>query len=409
MLQSLVNFSGRRCLPLVLQTEATECGLACLAMVAGYHGHRIDLNTLRRRHPVSLNGVTLKALMLVAGHLNFTCRPLRIELEHLAELRLPAILHWDMNHFVVLKSVSRRAIVVHDPAFGERRYPLAEVGKHLTGVALELAPTDGLARKDEAVRLPLSAFWGQLEGGGAALAQILVLSLILQLMVIASPFYMQIAVDEVIAKGDADLLLVLALGFGGVAAISIAATALRSCILLVLQNTLALQMVAKLFRHLVRLPLAWFEKRHIGDILSRFASTEPIRALIAEGLIAALIDGVMAIATIVMIFIYSPRLGAVVLVAVALYAALRIGLYPALRLRNEELIRAHAREQSSFIETARAIQSLKLFNREAESEGQWLNRYADTLSANVRLGRLNIGFKTLNELLFGIENVVVIY
>ncbi len=409
MLQSLINFGSRRRLPLMLQTEAAECGLACLAMVAGYHGHRVDLNAMRRRYPVSLKGVTLKALMSLASHLKLVSRPLRFDLYHLRDLRLPAIVHWDMNHFVVLKEVTGKAIVVHDPAFGERSYPLAEASRHLTGVALELTPADGFAQKTEAARLPLAAFWGQLRGGAQALAQIFVLSLILQVLVIASPFYMQIVVDDVIAKGDVDLLLVLALGFGGLAAISLAATALRSYILLILQNTLSLQMVAKLFHHLVRLPLTFFEKRHIGDILSRFSSTEPIRTLIAEGLIAALIDGVMALATLVMLFIYSARLAAVVLIAVALYAALRIGLYHALRRRNEQLIRARAKEQSSFIETVRAIQSLKLFNRESESEGQWLNRYAETVNANIRLGRLNIGFKTINEALFGVENIVTVY
>lgn len=303
MLQSLIDALGGRRLPLVLQSEATECGLACLAMVAGYHGHRVDLGTLRRRHPVSLKGVTLKALMQIASHLNFATRPLRFEMHHLPDLRLPAIVHWDMDHFVVLKKVTRNAMVVHDPAFGERRFPIDEAPKHLTGVALELSPDEGFARKNETKRLPLAAFWGQIRGGASALAQTFVLSLLLQLLVIASPFYLQIVVDDVIAKGDVDLLLVLALGFGALAAISVATTALRSYVLLILQNTLSLQMAAKLFRHLIRLPLAWFEKRWIGDILSRFSSTEPIRVLIAEGLIAALIDGVMAIATLVMIFL----------------------------------------------------------------------------------------------------------
>jgi ATP-binding cassette, subfamily B, bacterial CvaB/MchF/RaxB len=409
MLQSLADFRGRRRLPLLLQTEAAECGLACLAMIASYHGHRVDLDTQRRRHPVSLNGVTLRALMQVAGHLELGCRPLRFELEHLRDLNLPAIVHWDMDHFVVLKSVSAKAVFVHDPAFGERRYSIAEASKHLTGVALELAPTEGFARQDETARLPLSTLWGRIEGGVAALAQILVLSPMLQVLGIASPFYMQIAVDEAIAKGDVDLLLVLAFGFAGLMAISVAATALRSYVLLILQNTLSLQMSAKLFRHLMRLPLAYFEKRHIGDILSRFASTEPIRNLLAGGLIAALIDGVMAIAALVMIFVYSARLASVVLVAVTLYAMLRIGLYRLLRRRSEELIHARAKEQSTFIETMRAIQSLKLFGRESGSEARWLNRYADTVNANVRLGRLNIGFKTLNETLFGLENIVTVW
>ena len=309
----------------------------------------------------------------------------------------------------LFRNCGAKAIVIHDPAFGERRYSLAEASRHLTGVALELTPVDGFEAKDEATRLPLTAFWGQLQGGGRALWQTFVLSLMLQVLVIASPFYMQTVVDDVIAKGDVDLLLVLALGFGGLAAISVATTALRSYILLILQNTLSLQMVAKLFRHMMRLPLEFFEKRHIGDVLSRFSSIEPIRVLIAEGLIAAIIDGTMAIATMAVIFLYSARLAAVVAVAVTLYAVLRIGLYRALRRKNEELIHARAKEQSSFIETVRAIQSLKLFNRENEAEGQWLNRYADTINANIRLGRLNIGFKTANEALFGIENIVTVY
>src|SRR3982751_4132526 len=113
----MLRFAFRGRLPVIQQTEAAECGLACLAMVASYHGHQLDLNTLRRSHPVSLNGVTLRALMQVASQMRLLCRPLRYEPTDLDQLRLPAILHWDMSHFVVLKSVARRGIVVHDPAW----------------------------------------------------------------------------------------------------------------------------------------------------------------------------------------------------------------------------------------------------------------------------------------------------
>src|SRR4051794_10322232 len=111
----MLNFTGRRCLPMMLQTEAAECGLACLAMIASYHGHRVDLNTLRRRHPISLKGATLRALTQVASDLHLAYRPLRFELNHLPLLRLPAIVHWDMNHYVVLKNVTNKKLVLHDP------------------------------------------------------------------------------------------------------------------------------------------------------------------------------------------------------------------------------------------------------------------------------------------------------
>lgn len=409
MIGDLLHFSGGRRLPIVRQTEAAECGLACLAMVASFHGHRVDLNTLRRRHPVSLKGVTLRGLIQVANQMDMACRPLRFELDHLKQLRLPAILHWDMNHFVVLKAVRGRSIVIHDPAMGEKVWPIAEASKHLTGVALEVSPTESFTRQDERARLPFSAFWGGARGLTHPLVQAFVLSVILQVLVIAAPFYMQVTVDEVIARGDADLLLVLALGFGLLMLIQVATTALRSRIVLVVQNFLHFQIGARLFHHLLRLPLAWFEKRHVGDVLSRFTSIEPIRNLMAEGLITALVDGIMAIATLVMIFLYSPLLAGVVLCAVVLYAALRIGLFRMLRMRSEEAIQAQAQEQSTFIETARAMQSLKIFNRESEREGQWLNRYAEVVNANVRLGRVTISFKALNDLIFGVENIVTIY
>jgi ATP-binding cassette subfamily B protein RaxB len=406
---SLLRFSGRGHLPIIYQTEAAECGLACLAMLACFHGHQIDLGVLRRRHPPSLNGVTLRALIQVAHHLDLACRPVRFDLQHLRQLRLPAILHWNMNHFVVLKAVSRKGITVHDPASGQKYFPMSEASKHVTGVALEATPATGFAPRNERARLPFSVFWAQLTGSGHALVQIFVLSVVLQLFVLAGPFYMQLTIDEVIARGDVDLLVVLAIGFAFLALMKAAASALRSSILLVLQNVIQFQLGGRLFRHLIRLPISYFEKRHIGDVLSRFSSLQPIRTLLAEGLVAALLDGVMAVLTLTMILIYSVKLAVVVIVAVLLYAVVRLALYRVLWRRSEALIQTQANENSTFIETLRGIQTLKLYNRESEREGQWLNRYAEVVNANVSVGRAKIAFTTINDIIFGLETVITIY
>src|SRR3954469_9356153 len=196
-------------------------------MIASNFGHRIDIDTLRRRHPVLLQGVPLRSLFDAARHLKLGCRPQRIGVGLLAKLPLPAILHWDMNHFVVLKAATRKEIVIHDPATGERRVPYAEASKHLTGVAVETWPLADFSIKDERTRLPLSTFFGRVRGTAHALAQIFSLSLVLEICLIAAPFYIQLAMDQVIASGDADLLVMLAVGFGLVTAISVAAKALR--------------------------------------------------------------------------------------------------------------------------------------------------------------------------------------
>jgi ATP-binding cassette subfamily B protein RaxB len=378
-------------------------------MVAAFHGHRIDMNSLRRRHPVSLKGATLRDLMEIAAHLELACRPLRIEVGHLNQLRLPAILHWDMAHFVVLKAYRKKGIVVHDPAAGEKWFPLTEASRHLTGVVLELSPTEEFCRTDERVRLPFSAFWSGMSGNTHSLIQILVLSVVIESLVLAASFYMQLTVDEVIARGDADLLVVLGLGFSLLLLIRVASTATRSFVVLVLQNTLSFQIGARLFHHLVRLPLSFFEKRHIGDILSRFNSIEPIRNMLAEGLITGLIDGLMSVLMLALMFTYSVQLGFVVLFAFGLYALLRLALFKMFRQRNEATIHSRADENSTFIETLRAVQSLKLLNRENERESQWLNRYAAYINANVRLGRAKISFKAMNDTIFGLENVITIY
>lgn len=404
-----MSFFRSNRLPIVRQTEAAECGLACVAMIASFHGHRIDLGTLRRRHPVSLSGITLRGLIQVAAHLKLMARAVRFELNQIGSLKLPAILHWDMNHFAVLKSVSRKEIVIHDPAQGSRTMPISEASKHITGVALELTVAPEFQRIDERARLPLSVFWSNLVGSGHALVQVLLLSVVLQILILAAPFYMQITIDEVIARGDADLLIVLALGFALLAAIRVGATTIRSLVLLIVQNVLTFQIGARFFHHLIRLPTSYFEKRHIGDILSRFSSLQPIRTLLAEGLLTALIDGAMAAFTLAMIVLYSPSLAVIVIAAVVLYALVRLSLYRVLWDRTDETIRASAQENSTFIETVRAIQCLKLFNREADREGFWLNRYADVANSNVRLGRAKITFSTINDGLFSLEMIIIVY
>ncbi|MBV8092433.1 MAG: peptidase domain-containing ABC transporter [Acetobacteraceae bacterium] len=406
--------SGRlgwpRAIPDLRQSEAAECGLACLAMVASYHGQLVDLASLRRRHPVSLKGITLVGMIEVADRMGLAGRPLRLEPESLDKLALPAVLHWDMNHFVVLKRVMRRGrIVIQDPARGERRIEPAEVSRRFTGVALELAPMPGFERGRQVAKQRLADLTGPARGLVSPLIQTLVLSAILQAYVLAGPFYMQLAVDEGVVKDDRGLLGVLAFGFGLAMLFNAAAGWLRARILVYLQSRIAFDIGSGLFHHLLRLPLVFFERRHVGDLVSRFASVEPIRNLLAEGLISTIIDGAMALLTAAMVFLYSAELGLVVLGAVTAFALLRLGFYRVFRYRALDLVHARALENTAFIETVRAIQSLKIFNRESGRRALWSNRYADMTVANARVERLKASFRVLNDIVFGCENLAVIY
>ncbi|ATD08330.1 peptidase domain-containing ABC transporter [Pseudoalteromonas piscicida] len=404
-----LEFWSRKSLPVIIQSEAAECGLASLAMVAGYHGYRTDLTRLRQRFSISIEGCTLLDIMHFAEKLHLTSRPLRIELEDLDALQTPAILHWDMNHFVVLKKANEKRIVIHDPAGGEKTFTMEEASKHFTGVALELTPTKDFEKKEQKASLRFSDFWSRITGLKRSLLLIFMLSILLQVFTLAAPYYIQLVIDDVILTGDTSLLTVLAIGFFLVLLFEIATNALRGFTLLHFGNQMNIQLGANLFHHLVRLPIAYFEKRHMGDVVSRFGSLQQVKQLLTTGVIEAIIDGLMAIITLAMIFFYSPMLSAVVLVAVITYAIIRMAMYKPFRNISEQEIMARAKENSNFMETVRGIQTIKLFGSEVKREGQWQNRYASAINHNIRLGNFKIGYDAINRALFGVENIIVVY
>jgi ATP-binding cassette subfamily B protein RaxB len=394
---------------MLYQSETAECGLACMAMVANYHGHQLDLTTLRNSYSVSLKGTNMQQLMLLGNQLGLAGRALKLELDDLTKLQTPCILHWAMNHFVVLVKVHRNSITILDPAQGERRLSLAEVDKAFTGVALELTPTHEFKKVDERVKLSLTAFWSKIQGLVPSLLKLFTLSLLLQLFALTSPYYTQLVVDDVLVSHDKPLLMVLALGFGLLMLIQIVIGVLRSWIALHLGTMMNMQMVTNLFRHLLHLPIFFFEKRHMGDITSRFGSLSAIQSLLTTSLVEGVLDGIMVIIVFAMMYIYSPQLSLVVVCVVALYALIRWAFYWPMRQLTEESIVAGAKESSIFMESIRGIQSLKLFGQETQRLNIWQNSHAESVNKGYLLAKWGISAGVANQLLFGIEGILIIY
>ena len=396
-------------LPMVFQTEAAECGLACLAMVAGYHGLRIDLPTLRRRFSISLRGATLAHLIRLADRLGFACRPLRLELEDLPYLKTPCILHWDMTHFVVLKRATRKHVYLHDPARGARRITWAEAGRHFTGVAMELTPTAGFSPRDDSGPLRLRDLTGRVVGLKRALGQIFALAAALEIFYVVSPLFLQLTVDKVLRSQDRGLLFTLGLGFMLLVLLQALLGGLRSWTTLYFGTSLRLQWYANLFSHLVRLPVSFFEKRFFGDLISRFESAENIQRTLTNNFIEALLDGLISMAVLAVMVLYSPRLAMIVFASVLLYVVLRHLTYLPLRSQTEEMIMRGARQQSYFLETLRGIRTIKVFGREDNRKSRWMNLLVDTTNAQVATEKLNILFKAANTLIFGLQSVLIVW
>ena len=404
-----LNFARKKRLPVILQTEMTECGLACIAMVAKYHGHKLDLNGLRARFPISQKGATLDTLINISGELDLGTRALRLDMDDMKKLQLPAILHWDLNHFVVLKKVHGQKITIHDPARGERVMHPREASDHFTGVALELTPSETFTKQKMVKKLKLKQLWTRLIGLKRAILQTLTLSIVLQIIVLAMPFYLQLVIDEVVVKYDLRLLVVLALAFGALVAIQSLTTMMRSWTILYFGHQMSFQMVANVFRHLIHLPADYFEKRHVGDIMSRMRSTKPIQEALTQSVVVGIIDGLMAIITGIVIFLYSPFLGMIVLVSAVLLVLVTVLYYPMLRMRQEEAIITEALTESHVIESIRASTTIKLFSAQNQRLAIWRNLYADTINANVSYGKYEIFLKGAKDLIDGIQTVLIVY
>jgi ATP-binding cassette subfamily B protein RaxB len=399
----------RRSVPLILQSEAPECGIACVAMIAGYHGHRSDLAAMRMRLAPSMKGVTLQHIAAIAQTMKLSPRGVQAPLEALGKLRLPAILHWDMNHFVVLTRADGRRITVLDPARGKRVLPLAEASRHYTGVAMEFTPAEGFVRQDERERITAWQLLSAAGGMGSTIAQVMLLSVALEVFAVASPFFVQLVIDRVIVGRDRDLLILLGMGFSLLVLMQVATTSVRAWLGVYLSTHLNLRLLDTLFGQLLRLPLAWFEKRHIGDIFSRFKSVDAIQRTLTLAFVETLIDGAMVLLTLAVMFWYSGLLTAIVVAAAAAYGLVRWIFYGPQRRAADEQIAHEARSNTHFIETLRGMLAIKLNLRETQRRSAYQNLVVEHTNAGVKVQNLAIIHRAANGLIFGLENVAVIW
>lgn len=403
------GFGRRGDLPVIQQNEIAECGLACLAMIAAYHGHDVDMAGMRRRFSVSIKGATLSRLIAIADRLDLAARPLRAEPEHLSDLRMPCILHWDMNHFVVLKRVARGMAEIHDPARGAVTMPMAELGRHFTGIVLELTPTAEFrpVRAREPIRL--RALIGDVVGWRRALVQVFSLALALELFTLLLPMSMQWVIDRVLVSADAELLTLLALGFLAAVVFQSAIAAVRGWVVADIAAAFEAQWSTHLAGHLLRLPLTFFAKRSVGEVLSRFLSVQSVQQTLSTSFVEALLDGLTVILVLALLLVYSPTLTAWVIVGFAVYALLRAWSYRRLWRLKEGHLAALARQQSLLIESVHGVQAIKLANQHAERRARLANAANDASRQDAAVRRATATFSALSRLVFGAQRVLLIW
>lgn len=404
------NNSGwaRKGTKLVMQTEAAECALACLVMVAGSYGYDIDLATARLRFGTSIKGASLSRLMQMASQMELSAHPLRAELEYLPFSKTPCILHWDLAHFVVLNRVGRKGFEIFDPARGSYTMPLDEVSKHFTGIIIELAPTESFSPTTERRTVSLRALTGKISGLKRSIAQAFGLALAIELLAMLIPFQAQWVLDQILLSQDTSLLWIVSAMFVLVAAVHMGLGIARAYVITWMGATINIQWISNIFQHLLKLPMEFFQRRHMGDVVSRFSSAHVIQTTITGSFVETALDGMTGCLTLVILLIYSPMLSLIVLLGLAVYSLLRWFNFRTLRIINEEQIIYGARQQSELMESVRGIQSIKLGNKSAERSARLASATMEATERDMRSQRLGLIFGATNQGVFGAQRILLI-
>ncbi|PIW60069.1 peptidase domain-containing ABC transporter [Shewanella sp. CG12_big_fil_rev_8_21_14_0_65_47_15] len=399
---------GHQKLPVYLQSEVAECGITCIAMAACYHGFKTNMLAMRQKYPTGLHGITVKQIITIAGEIGLSARVLKLDLGQLAKVKKPAILHWNFNHFVTLAEVSSKGVTIHDPAKGKLKLDWNQVSEAFTGIVIELVPSSEFIQKDERIKVPLRQFIGRVDGLWLSLGKIFFIALLLQALLLISPYYIRVVIDQGINVGQTSILWSVFVGFLLVLLLSSMAQVIRAAAIMYLDKSLSFQVKANIQRHLLHLPLSFFESRHVGDIKSRFEAFSEVQRLISRGFITALVDGLLSVTTICIMFQYQSSLA---FVSIAFLLVLYLGRFLLTHKENEHLeqsLSKHAKENSHFIETIRAIMPIKCFAKENNRLSHWMNLYADSLNASIKREKIIITTDVFQNVLGKLEYLLIV-
>lgn len=392
----------------VLQGSNAECGLACIANLLNAHGSHIGLQHLRRLFPNFSNGGTLADVITALKKLNFSSTPYSLDTEELNQLTLPCILHWDMNHFVVLTKVSDDIFTVVDPAKGERRLNEDEFNRYFTGVALTAAPQANYTPTQAPDGTSITKLVPVTSIVVTTFLKVFLLSLVLLGISLSMPLFLQVTIDNVIPNRDGILLAQLVVIFGVLIALQSYTTALRARFTLFLSTHIGTELTSNTFEHLLKLPLTYFKTRYPANLQARFDSIEQVRFLLSNKLVESALDGMMAIGIFIVLFVYQPLLAGLIMMTTVVYVWVRFRAYQQTKLLTDRVIDSGAQNAAYFLETVQTIQSIKLAQLEQSRLTNWQSKLISYFNSRLHLNWLKINVQQHCNLIIGLDNLLII-
>lgn len=393
---------------IILQRESRECGLACIAMIANSYKSNVRLEDLRNSYPSGRNGISVSDLIHIAKNLELNCRALKLEINELEMLDLPTVLHWDLDHYVILERYSKSKMTIIDPAHGRRILSREEVSRSFTGIALEFSPTIKFQEKEPIRKLKISELTGPIYGLKHGLVQLTLIAFSIELIGLGMPQITQLMIDKAITAADEKLVALILISGIILIIVNHALKIANAWISIKISQQISLQWSLNVFSHLLNLPSTYFQNRHIGDVASRFQSLSSIQQFFTSGIVSGITSTALASITLLLMLIYSFKLSLVVIVATFIYAGVRVFFYFPLRDASTEKIILSAKAQSHFLETLKNTSIISRLNISSQRQSTWQNMLIDVQNRDIRTQKLAILFNTSNGIIFGVEGLILL-
>ncbi|MCX7596277.1 MAG: cysteine peptidase family C39 domain-containing protein, partial [Fischerella sp.] len=335
--------------PFYAQQSASDCGAACLVMIGNYWGKRFSVNRLRDMTNVSRSGASLRAIATAAESLGFATRPVRASFDKLAEQPLPAIAHWEGKHFIVVYEITKKHVIVGDPAIGQRTLTPKEFQKGWTGYALLLQPT-ALLKDAKEENVGFWKFFELVKPHYWVLLEVFIASVLIQIFGLVTPVFTQLLLDRVLVQRSATTLNAVALGMIIFGLFRVTMSGVRQYLLDHTANRVSIALLVGFIKHTFRLPLSYFESRYVGDIISRIDENQKIQRFLTGQTLSVLLDLLTLAIYLGMMFWYSSRMALFVLFTVPPFFILALASTSILRRISREIFNAGAEENSYLIE-----------------------------------------------------------
>jgi ATP-binding cassette subfamily B protein len=389
-LQRLIQGLYRKRVPVLLQMSEVECGAACLAMILRYYGRKTGISEVSERAGVGRDGMSALGIVKAARDYGLRVRAVSLKDNDLRFVTLPAIVHWQFNHFLIVERWSPTSVDVVDPASGFKRMPGEEFDAGFTGVVIMLEPGVQFVRHTNTPEITLGTYAVEyIKRAPATLFQIITASLLLQLFGLIFPFLTELVVNQIIPNKVSDVLLPLGAGIIIIVLAQLITMLLRAALLVYLQTRIDTRIMPAFFEHLLMLPPSFFQKRSSGDILTRIESNTIVRDIISNQLVSTFLDGGLVIFYLIILFTQSYAFGILVVIVALFQVAVLLFTNKPMRDLNRRELEAAGKTQGYVAEALAGITTLKASGAEQRAFARWSNLFFDQLNTTVRQNYLS--------------------